>query len=57
MHITKFIAEWKDPQLGISATDIDFPNREGLTPLGFALAHDVKDVADVLKSLNAKESL
>jgi ankyrin repeat protein len=54
-HVTKFIAEWKDPGFDVSATDIDFPNREGFTPLGYAIEKNITDVIDVLKSLNAKE--
>lgn len=56
-HIVKFIAEWKDKEIGVSGTNIDFPNRNGQTPLAFAIAQDNKEVIEVLKSLNAKETL
>lgn len=56
-NVVKFVAEWKDPELGISATDINFANREGYTPLGYAIFLQNNDVINVLKSLNAKETL
>lgn len=56
-HVVKFIAEWTDSDVGVSGTDINFPNRAGQTPLGFAVLQNNTEVVQVLKSLNAKESL
>lgn len=56
-HVAKFIAEWKDPEIGITGTDINFPNAAGLTPLAFAITQNNQDVINLLKSLNAKETL
>ncbi len=56
-HVVEFIAKWGDPELGISATDINFPNREGLTPLAYAISLNKEDIVTVLRSLNARETL
>ncbi len=56
-HVTGFLANWKDVSLGISTTDINFPNSKGQTPLGFAIENNNREVIDLLRSLNAKEQL
>lgn len=56
-NVVKTLAEWKDPDFGVTATNVDFPNGEGLTPLAFALLHNNTDAAQILKKLNAKETL
>ncbi len=56
-HITRFLATWKDETLGISGTDINLPNREGKTPLTVARENNNQEAIDLLKSLNAEETL
>lgn len=56
-NATTVLSGWTDPGFGITATDINFPNRAGVTPLGFAVQNNNAEVIQVLKNLNAKETL
>ncbi len=56
-NVIKILAEWKDPEIGLTATDINFPNRAGVTPFGFAILNNNTDAITILKNLNAKETL
>lgn len=58
--IARFLIEWQDKELGVTTIDINLPNREGFTPLGFAISkdnQDNKEIIDLLIRLNAKETL
>lgn len=56
-NVIKILAEWRDPDFGTTGTNIDFPNRDGLTPLAFAVLKNNTDAIQILKTLNAKEIL
>lgn len=56
-NVVGMLSQWSDPGFGISKIDINFPNRENYTPLGYAILNNNEDAIRILKALNAKETL
>lgn len=56
-NVAKALVDWKDPGFGVTNTDINFPNQQGFTPLAYAIEKKNTDIIELLKALNAKETL
>lgn len=53
--VFKTLAKWRDVELGLSSTDVNLPNAEGVKPLKLAKIKANKNFVKVLSDLGANE--